>query len=209
MYTTVGNLIHEISPQLLIICEGLDYAGDLTGVASHPVKLAQPSKVVYSMHDYPWPVHQNQTQAAYFEQMNKAGGYLLTERIAPLWLGEFGDNASTLSSSGGGGAWWANVQAWLKAIRHRLVLVGPQPDARPGLRPGNRPGGVLLGSARAIRPADPGLVRRGVPRRGEHAAGPDPAARRPGYRLTAPPLPGTVPPGLAAELAELGEDGGG
>ena len=114
MYTTVGNLIHEISPQLLIICEGLDYAGDLTGVASHPVKLAQPGKVVYSMHDYPWPVHQNQTQAAYFEQMNKAGGYLLTEGIAPLWLGEFGDNTSTLSSPGGGGAWWANVQAWLK-----------------------------------------------------------------------------------------------
>jgi hypothetical protein len=34
MYTTVGNLIHEINPHLLIICEGLRYAGDLTGVAS-------------------------------------------------------------------------------------------------------------------------------------------------------------------------------
>jgi endoglucanase len=114
MYTTVGNLIHEINPHLLIICEGLDYAGDLTGVASHPVKLALAGKVVYSMHDYPWAVHQNQTQAAYFEQMNKAGGYILTEGIAPLWLGEFGDTTSQLSSPGGGGAWWANVQAWLK-----------------------------------------------------------------------------------------------
>ena len=112
MYTTMGNLIHEINPHLLIICEGLDYAGDLTGVADHQVKLAQPGKVVYSLHDYPWPSHQSQSQAEYFAQMNKNGGYILTQDIAPLWLGEFGDDASTLSS-GGGGNWWANVQAWL------------------------------------------------------------------------------------------------
>ena len=54
MYATMGNLLHEIDPQLLIICEGLNYAGDLTGVASHPVRLARPGKVVYSMHDYSW-----------------------------------------------------------------------------------------------------------------------------------------------------------
>ena len=115
MYTTVGNLIHEINPNLLIICEGLNYAGDLTGVASHQVKLAEPNKVVYSMHDYSWCDHPaDQSQAAYFAQMNKNGGYILTEGIAPLWLGEFGDTASALSSPGGGGAWWANLQAWLK-----------------------------------------------------------------------------------------------
>jgi endoglucanase len=114
MYTTVGNLIHEINPNLLIICEGLNYAGDLTGVASHPVKLTEPNKIVYSMHDYSWCDHPaGQSQAAYFTQMNKNGGYILTEGIAPLWLGEFGDTASTLSSPGGG-TWWANLQAWLK-----------------------------------------------------------------------------------------------
>ena len=114
MYTTVGNLIHEIDPHPLIICEGLSYAGDLTGVASHPVELAQPGKVVYSMHDYSWFGHSaDQSQAAYFEQLNKNGGYLLTEGIAPLWVGEFGDNASALSAPGGGGTWWANLRAWL------------------------------------------------------------------------------------------------
>jgi hypothetical protein len=35
------------------------------------------------------------------------------EGIAPVWLGEFGDNASALSSPGGGGTWWANLRAWL------------------------------------------------------------------------------------------------
>jgi endoglucanase len=115
MYTTVGNLIHQVNPHLLIICEGLNYAGDLTGVASHPVKLNEPNKVVYSMHDYSWSDHPaNQTQAAYIQQMNTNGGYLLTEGIAPVWIGEFGDTASTLSSPGGGGTWWANIQAWIK-----------------------------------------------------------------------------------------------
>jgi endoglucanase len=111
MYTTIGDAIHELNPHLLIICEGLGYATDLSGVASHPVKLAQPNKVVYSMHDYSWFHPQGQSQAAYAEQMNKAGGYILSEKIAPLWIGEFGDTCSSLSDQGGG--WWANIQAWL------------------------------------------------------------------------------------------------
>jgi endoglucanase len=114
MYMRVGNLIHQINPHPLIICEGLNYAGDLTGVAQHPVRLNEPDKVVYSMHDYSWFGHpRGQSQAAYVEQMTKAGGYILTEGIAPVWLGEFGDNTSSLSSPGGGGTWWANIQAWL------------------------------------------------------------------------------------------------
>jgi endoglucanase len=115
MYATVGNLIHQINPHLLIVCEGLNYAGDLTGVAGHRVTLAEPNKVVYSMHDYSWCGHpQGQSQSAYIAQMNKNGGYILTEGIAPVWVGEFGDTASALSSPGGGGTWWANIQAWLK-----------------------------------------------------------------------------------------------
>jgi hypothetical protein len=31
-----------------------------------------------------------------------------------VWVGEFGDTASALSAPGGGGTWWANIQAWLK-----------------------------------------------------------------------------------------------
>src|SRR5580658_7559726 len=54
MYTAAGNAIQSISPDVLIICEGLAYAGDLTGVAAHPVTLNTPGQVLYSMHDYPW-----------------------------------------------------------------------------------------------------------------------------------------------------------
>ena len=114
MYMTVGNLIHQINPHPLIICDGLSYAGDLTGVARHQVRLKEPDKVVYGLHDYSWFGHpRGQSQAAYAEQMTKAGGYILTRGIAPVWLGEFGGNASQLSSPGGG-AWWANLQAWME-----------------------------------------------------------------------------------------------
>jgi endoglucanase len=123
MYTAVGNLIHEINPDPLIICEGLAYAGDLTGVASHPVRLRQPGKVVYSMHDYSWFHAKGQSRTAYIEQMTKAGGYLLTGQIAPLWIGEFGGDTGSLANFGlaptsqvgsaDNGVWWSNIRAWL------------------------------------------------------------------------------------------------
>jgi endoglucanase len=111
MYSTIGNVIHGLNPHLLIICEGLGYATDLSGVASHPVRLTQANKVVYSMHDYSWFHAQGQTQAAYAEAIDKAGGYVLGEKIAPLWIGEFGDSVGSLSATTGG--WWANILAWL------------------------------------------------------------------------------------------------
>jgi endoglucanase len=110
MYTTVGNLIHEINPHPLIICEGLNYAADLTGVARHPVRLEHPGKVVYSMHDYSWFHASGQSRSAYFEQMRKAGGYLLAAEVAPLWMGEFGNDTRSLANFG---VWWNNVETWL------------------------------------------------------------------------------------------------
>jgi endoglucanase len=111
MYTAVGNLIHEVSPEVLIICEGLGFAADLTGVASYPVRLERPGKVVYSLHDYSWFHPREQPRAAYLEQMHRAGGYLLSERIAPLWIGEFGIGTGSLA--GFSGVWWNNFEAWL------------------------------------------------------------------------------------------------
>ncbi len=126
MYTEVGNLIHEINPEPLIICEGLNYAADLSAVARHPVRLKRPGKVVYSLHDYAWFHPGSQPRAAYLDQMNKAGGYILgaqADGSAPLWIGEFGNDTRSLASFGlaaspGGGlpdsaVWWNNFQAWL------------------------------------------------------------------------------------------------
>jgi endoglucanase len=111
MYTMAGNLIHDVSPDVLIICEGPGYAADLAGVARHPVRLERPGKVVYSLHDYSWFHPREQPRAAYLEQMYRVGGYLLSERIAPLWIGEFGIGTGSLA--GFSGAWWNNFEAWL------------------------------------------------------------------------------------------------
>jgi endoglucanase len=120
MYTTVGNLIHEVSPHVLIICEGLSYAADLTGVARHPVQLERPGQVVYSLHDYPWFHPAGQPRQAYLGHMHRSGGYLLSEQIAPLWMGEFGNDTRSLANFGlapspptGSALWWGNFQAWL------------------------------------------------------------------------------------------------
>jgi endoglucanase len=113
MYTTVGNAILHVDPQVLIICEGLGFAADLTGVHTHPIKLSQPNKVVYSMHDYHW-FHTDATQkpAAYAAAMNQKGGFLLTGNIAPLWIGEFGRICAD-SATEGAKPWWGNITAWL------------------------------------------------------------------------------------------------
>jgi endoglucanase len=117
MYTAVGNLIHEVSPEVLIICEGLGFAADLTGVARHPVRLERPGKVVYSLHDYSWFHPDGQPRAVYLDQMHRAGGYIVTEDIAPLWIGEFGNDTGSLDDFGRAASpramWWNNVEAWL------------------------------------------------------------------------------------------------
>jgi len=117
MYTAAGNLIHEVSPEVLIICEGLGFAADLAGVARHPVRLERPGKVVYSLHDYSWFHPAGQPRSAYFDQMQRAGGFILTADIAPLWIGEFGNDTRSVDNFGRAatpaGGWWNNVEAWL------------------------------------------------------------------------------------------------
>jgi endoglucanase len=119
MHTELGNLIHEVSPDVLIICEGLGFAADLTGVAQRPVRLKRPGKVVYSLHDYSWFHPGGQPRQAYFAQMHRSGGYILREEIAPLWIGEFGTDTRSPANFGlapGGGdaaVWWGNLEAWL------------------------------------------------------------------------------------------------
>jgi aryl-phospho-beta-D-glucosidase BglC (GH1 family) len=148
MYTTVGNLIHEINPHLLIICEGLKYAGDLLGVATHPVQLERPGKVVYSMHDYSWFHPKGQSTASYIEEMTKAGGYVLGGQDggqAPLWIGEFGNDTGSLANFGldptsqvgnaDNGVWWNNIRAWITSADIDWCWWALNPTHAKGINP--------------------------------------------------------------------------
>jgi endoglucanase len=120
MYVAAGNLIHEVSPDVLIICEGLGFAADLTGASRHPVRLERPGKVVYSLHDYSWFHPSGQRRQAYFTQMRVNGGYLLDQGNAPLWIGEFGNDTRSLGNFGRTSSpqavWWNNIEDWLTEL---------------------------------------------------------------------------------------------
>ena len=98
MYESVGNAILAVEPDVLIIAEGpQNYKtgmpwGDLSKVASAPVRLTVANRVVYSVHDYPAYVagFKPDSGPRKVALMNKAWGYLVTQNIAPVWVGEMG-----------------------------------------------------------------------------------------------------------------------
>ena len=52
------------------------------------------------MHDYAWFHPAGQTQADYITAMDNAGGFLLTNGTAPVWIGEFGTGNDSLAAVG-------------------------------------------------------------------------------------------------------------
>jgi aryl-phospho-beta-D-glucosidase BglC (GH1 family) len=124
--TRAGKRVQAANPDLLIIVEGINSADDLTGVAKHPVELDVPHKVVYEAHQYGFfrpgfPAIPGIGPATY-GSMNAAGlssasrqqwGYITDPGkpyTAPLWLGEFGDSASSDP------AWLNNLAAYLRTL---------------------------------------------------------------------------------------------
>lgn len=89
MYEFMIDRITAADPDALCYCEGLSYAGDLSGWKNAPVR--RPNAVA-SVHDYSWFHPAGQSQSAYEAQMDAKAGYLVTQNLAPLWAGEFGAN---------------------------------------------------------------------------------------------------------------------
>lgn len=107
MYESVGNAILAVNPDALIICEAVinykngAYEGDLSVVRNLPIRLSKPAKLVYSVHEYPREIggyRGPETGPGYVERMNKMWGWLITENIAPVWIGEMGASMSSEAS---------------------------------------------------------------------------------------------------------------
>jgi endoglucanase/chitinase len=115
MYIQAGNAIQAVDPGALIIAEGpLNYKrsflgttpapyGDLSLVATRPVTLNIPNKVVYSVHSYPAAIagFSLNNKAAVIATMNAGFGYLVVRNIAPVWIGEMGGSLDGASESAG------------------------------------------------------------------------------------------------------------
>ncbi len=111
-----GNAILAVNPNWLIFVEGVDcygpggttnvsecywWGGNLQGVASYPVLLNVPNRLVYSVHDYAQTVAPHSWFNAANYPNNLPGvwdsywGYIYKQGIAPVWVGEFGTRLQT------------------------------------------------------------------------------------------------------------------
>ncbi len=97
-----GNAVLGVNPNLLIFVEGVNYAGDLSGVASLPVQLNVANHLVYEAHDYGFWYSGFSSYASYVSTITPKWGYLVTgANPQPLWIGEFGtcNSANTCVNS--------------------------------------------------------------------------------------------------------------
>ena len=99
-----GNAILEINPNVLIIVEGVGefqgdsywWGGQLKGAAQYPVILSDPSKLMYSAHEYGPEVAQQDWFTASDFPDNMPGiwqenfHYLYENETSPIFVGEFG-----------------------------------------------------------------------------------------------------------------------
>ncbi len=118
MYQDVGNAILAVNPDALIICESVinyktgAYEGDLSVVRRLPVVLHNPAKLVYSVHEYPKEIGGYlgpESGPDYCARISKTWGWLVTQNVAPVWVGEMG--ASMISA--GSQAWGKTLLAYL------------------------------------------------------------------------------------------------
>jgi endoglucanase len=139
-YEAAGNAILKVDPNALIFCEGISeypdssasggydstwWGGELEGVAQYPVTLSSAGHVVYSAHDYGPSLFQqtwfnsSTTSASLDAVWNQNWGYIYTQGIAPVWVGEFGtDNAAgdvSSSAAGSQGQWFSSLVSYIAA----------------------------------------------------------------------------------------------
>jgi endoglucanase len=115
-YQRAGNAIQAVDSDKLIIAEGSQQypdapEGDLRPIPQAPVVLTVPNKVVYSVHEYPTAVSgaANSSGAPYIERMNAVWGYLITQNIAPVWVGECGASMASADET----AWADTLTSYL------------------------------------------------------------------------------------------------
>ena len=99
-----GNAVLAANPNVLIIVEGVGefegnsywWGGQLMGAKKYPIQLSDPSKLMYSAHEYGPEVSQQDWFTASNFPQNMPGlwsdnfHYLYEEETSPLFVGEFG-----------------------------------------------------------------------------------------------------------------------
>jgi endoglucanase len=138
--TRAGNAVLTVNPNWLVVVEGVEHqtvgestwwGGGLADARHTPITLQQPHRVVYSPHAYP-PSIFNQpqfTEAGFPDNLpaywDRTWGYLQTENIAPVLLGEFGSKLATARDR----AWMATMVDYLNDTRMSFGYWSYNPDS--------------------------------------------------------------------------------
>jgi endoglucanase/chitinase len=120
MYVRVGNAIQAIDAEKLIIVEPPD--GNCRGVRAYPVTLNVPGKLVYSVHEYPSEISGQKIDSgpALIKTMNGSWGWIVSENVAPVFIGETGASMSSARSK----AWAATVVPYFNGTGPDALRIG-------------------------------------------------------------------------------------
>ena len=134
-----GNAILGVNPDLLIIVEGIERAGNdsywwggnLSQAGAAPVRLAVADRLVYSPHDYPASVYNQPWFSAADYPSNLPAvwrqhwGYLVEQKLAPVWIGEFGTKYQTDVDK----KWLASLAGYIQADQLSFSFWCLNPDS--------------------------------------------------------------------------------
>jgi endoglucanase len=115
--TTGGDAVQSVDPNLLIFVEGIDYAGNLSGVASLPVDLSTANHLVYEAHEYGYWHSGVADYDDWVADIQSDWGYLVGKD--PLWIGEFGtcntsDTCVSSTDTSDNGLWFSVFTRYLQ-----------------------------------------------------------------------------------------------
>jgi hypothetical protein len=147
IYSEAGDAIQAVNKGPLIIAEGIyNFTGtlangtpnpiqgfpDLSQAGQQPVTLTYQSQLVYSVHDYPNTIGGTAPDSgvAKVKAMNVTWGYLVSRKIAPVWIGEMGASLDGLGPDSASPAKLTDEQRWAATLvgyvnGHEGQLGGP------------------------------------------------------------------------------------
>lgn len=115
-----GNAVLSVNSNLLVFVEGVNFALDLSGAASLPIRLTASNHLVYEAHDYGFDYSGLTGYSDYVNRIEPRWGYLVKGKSPqPVWLGEFGTCNTAITcvsggSSNGRGAWFGFLTTYLR-----------------------------------------------------------------------------------------------
>jgi endoglucanase len=181
-----GNAILGINPNWLIVVEGVEnnvprqklthhwWGGNLEGVKRYPVRLSKRNKLVYSPHEYGEGVHKK----PYFDDKSfpknltqrwETGFYYIArQKIAPIWIGEFGGRL--VDSKSKEGIWQNQFVNYIRAKNLSFAYWSWNPNS-------SDTGGILLDDWKSIDAPKQVLLSKILP-----------------IKFTPPPVPVAITP---------------